>query len=513
MIWQIAKKDFLLNIISARFMIGCALCLLIIPFTIITNIEDYKNQVRFYEMDKRKAEEQLKKTRVYSGLQPEIIKPPNPLSVFCRGIDRNVGNKIKVYFGEIPSFPEGKASLRDNPFLNSFFSIDFVKVLSILLSVLALLFSYDLFTLEREQGTAKLALSTGISRTAFLFGKIIGVLTTLLPILIFSYLLSILIVLLSKDISISSDNWISLLLLFAFSIIFMIVYVLIGAFISSRTKHSSISIIVCLLCWIWFAFLVPILATYTSESFVRVQLYDNVKYAIDELNKEFHEKVNNEIAPAVEKELNWSGQKGFWWFSGDYNGYMEMAGTAKEIVELELRTKAISEPVRIDYADKKWVIIKDYMDDLVKQNRIQNILYSLSPSGLFEIVAEGLCRSDEKALMAFMEDVREYRETLIEYYIQNKLFESYRYITAQPVDKILPFEENKKVANSGNIPEYWSNNNNPALDLKGIPMYQYEQAGIPMLINLILVRIIILLAVCALLIFMTQWSFNKYDVR
>lgn len=35
MIWLIAKKDFLLNLLSVRFIIGFVLCLLVIPFTVI----------------------------------------------------------------------------------------------------------------------------------------------------------------------------------------------------------------------------------------------------------------------------------------------------------------------------------------------------------------------------------------------------------------------------------------------------------------------------------------------
>jgi len=41
MIWKIAKKEFLLNLISARFVIGFLLCLFLIPFTLTVNIDEY----------------------------------------------------------------------------------------------------------------------------------------------------------------------------------------------------------------------------------------------------------------------------------------------------------------------------------------------------------------------------------------------------------------------------------------------------------------------------------------
>ncbi|MFC1604953.1 hypothetical protein ACFL5F_08000 [Planctomycetota bacterium] len=41
MIWKIAKKEFLLNLISARFVIGFLLCLFLIPFTLTVHIDEY----------------------------------------------------------------------------------------------------------------------------------------------------------------------------------------------------------------------------------------------------------------------------------------------------------------------------------------------------------------------------------------------------------------------------------------------------------------------------------------
>ena len=73
-----------------------------------------------------------------------------PLSIFSTGIIGDVGNKVKVSFWEHPLFPEGHTLTRDNPSLNAFFSIDFSKVVAILISLLALVFSYDAIT--REQG-------------------------------------------------------------------------------------------------------------------------------------------------------------------------------------------------------------------------------------------------------------------------------------------------------------------------------------------------------------------------
>ena len=136
-----------------------------------------------------------------------------------------------------------------------------------------------------------------------------------------------------------------------------------------------------------------------------------------------------------------------------------------------------------------------------------------TPTGMFEMVAAGLCRNDEKALNEFMEDVREYREIMIRHFESNQWFGSYRYITAQPVNEIAAFEDHQLIAASGEIPDSWSNQNNPVLDLKGVPIFTYRIESVPSLIYQSLVHIILMIVLCAGLIVLTQWSFNKYDVR
>jgi ABC-type transport system involved in multi-copper enzyme maturation permease subunit len=90
-----------------------------------------------------------------------------------------VGNKVKIQLGEKPWLAEGTSAVRDNPFLASFFSIDFVDIAAIIFSLLALLFSYDVFTREKEDGTLKLQMANSVGRSRFLAGKVLGILATL----------------------------------------------------------------------------------------------------------------------------------------------------------------------------------------------------------------------------------------------------------------------------------------------------------------------------------------------
>jgi hypothetical protein len=202
-----------------------------------------------------------------------------------------------------------------------------------------------------------------------------------------------------------------------------------------------------------------------------------------------------------------------WNANGGDDGYFETSGTALEYMEFERRLMEKGEPVRIDYADKKWIIVKDHLDDLFRQKHLQKNLLMLSPTGMFEMMAAGLCRNDETAVNEFMEDVRNYRETLIQYFESQKWFADFRYITAQPLDEIVPIEEQNRIRESGQIPDSWSNTNNPTLDLEGVPMFSHQETSIPALLYQSLLLIMLLLLICSLLLIFTIRSFHKYDVR
>ena len=84
MILQIAIKEFYNNLLTARFSIGFIMCLFLIPFSLVVNLKDYREQLKGYEIERAKTEKSYQ-VRVYSALRPEIVRPPEPLSIFSKG--------------------------------------------------------------------------------------------------------------------------------------------------------------------------------------------------------------------------------------------------------------------------------------------------------------------------------------------------------------------------------------------------------------------------------------------
>jgi len=269
---------------------------------------------------------------------------------FKNGVSENVGNRVKIWLGEKPMLAKGRAKIRDNPLLNAFFSIDFAGIITIIMSLLALIFSYDICTREKEDGTLKLQLSNSLSRAEFLMGKVIGVFLTLLPILAFCYLLSAFIIMISPGISFTGHDWSRIFLLFIASLIYVAVFIFIGMLISTRFKSSVSSIVVCLFFWVFFVFIVPNLSVYLADRFIRVESHDNLNLVIKQLNKEFSQK-SQEYKETVKKP-DW-GLISLSYRGGE-DGGKEIYGATRSFFERERLWTIYIEPLRIEYADKKW---------------------------------------------------------------------------------------------------------------------------------------------------------------
>lgn len=532
MITAIALKEFYTNLISSRFALGFLLCLFLVPFSLFVSIRDYESQIQAYEVDSKAAKENNASVRVYSGIRPDLVRPPESLSVFSRGISNNIGSKIKVRLGEKPFMTTGKSMDRENPFLNAFFSLDFISIIAIIMSLIAILFTYNITSREKEMGTLKLMLSNSIGRWKILLGKVLGGLFTLMPIILFCYILCAIVILLSPDISFSADEWLRVVILFAVSILYFLIFMMMGMFVSTRTSSTATSIVVCLFAWVLFLFVIPNLSVYTAESLIKVESGDNLRIALAGLDKEFNGKVEE-----YQKKIGMDPMMGFGAVKNGSDGHMEMGGQSREFMALQKRLNEYSEPLRIIYADKKWTVQKVYLDRLDLQRKWAEALSLISPSELFRLTASAICRTDVRTQYRFLESVGRYRETLISFFKDRNIFASYVYFTRQPPDSFIPIEKHTLMLTNGkagtireltallNSPNFdfgslghveipgsdpWSY---PPLDLSMVPRFQWIPLSAGRELRNVMFPVSAMIAVVMMLFFLSFVSFIRYDVR
>ncbi|MBA7640854.1 hypothetical protein ES703_48525 [subsurface metagenome] len=183
MIWKIAKKEFLLNLMTFKFAVGTILCVVLMAVFMPVLVSDYQQRLEEYNKNVADNEAELRKVKVYKNITPTIYRPPAVLSVFGGGLEKQLGSSAKIELDKVPEI--NAASAGDNPYLSVFSVFDACLIFKIVISVLALLVAYDVVSGEREQGTLKLIIAGTISRSQVLFGKVLaGLMTLAVPVTI-----------------------------------------------------------------------------------------------------------------------------------------------------------------------------------------------------------------------------------------------------------------------------------------------------------------------------------------
>jgi ABC-type transport system involved in multi-copper enzyme maturation permease subunit len=188
------KKELLENVQNHRFFLALVLCLVIVPLGFYVNQKDHADRRAFYE-EMVKDYEQTRATAV------DVVKnggaafrPPAALALLAGGIEMVLPNAVetKGYISDRGAQVQFNNVQRlDNPFPVLYGRLDLVFIVTVVLSVLVMIFAFNAVAGEKERRTlaqvmanpvprstviaAKMAASGLLLATAFLAGVAAGI--------------------------------------------------------------------------------------------------------------------------------------------------------------------------------------------------------------------------------------------------------------------------------------------------------------------------------------------------
>lgn len=437
MIWLIAKKEFLLNLVNFRFIAGFVLCFILSVLSAWILTQDYAERIKEYSDNVQKHKDDLGNSKVYSEVKVTVDKRPEPLGLLCEGVEKNLNGTLTVWHGEVPTVSSGAG--QGNPLMAGLASLDLSLIVRVIFSLLALLFVYDSISGERERGTLALLMSNPVPRHQVLLGKYLGILLSLFVPILCSMLAGALIIILSSSVNLSLSDGMRLILICLVSLLYVSVFCALGIFVSSRCSRSTTSLMILLFFWVAFVLLIPKASTYIASYVKPVSSLDVVNGRVGALWREFQHEVDkfNENHPAMgSSSFDNSGVKVF------------LAEKRKMTVYLE-RVK-FSEPLRIQYADKENSVRQEYIHELERQSALANNLARISPTTNYENLISALAKTDTQSYLEFINRTKNYRNELISYLQSKKVFSSFLYITRQKEEDMFDGEQFSKQAK-----RYW----------------------------------------------------------
>ena len=258
MVWHIIRKEILENLLSLRFILSLVLVICLFAASGFVFVKNYKQQADDYWKETNKnlsglSEEsnQLYKLAFY---EQNIYSKPKPLTFCAEGFDKSLPNCFRFDTFAI-GLPEIKG--QSNFMLPHFSDIDWVFIISLIFSFVALVFTYNSICGEKERGTLRLILAGSIPRHKVLIAKYFGVMLTIGVPLFIGLLVSLIIVITSNVTVFSGLDWLKIVTIVFLSFLYLSLFVLLGMFVSSRTGRSVNCMVILLLVWVGLVILIP----------------------------------------------------------------------------------------------------------------------------------------------------------------------------------------------------------------------------------------------------------------
>lgn len=159
MIWTIARREIADAVGTGRVPLLFVLVVVLLGTGMLVMRNDYHARMDAYALVRP------------DGMEPVVVVPPSPLSVFARELDDAMGRRFELGATNISV---GGTQASANPLFGVFPTPDWLFLFRVVLGLVAFLAGYDLICREKAQGTLKLLLSGGASRAEIAAGKWLG---------------------------------------------------------------------------------------------------------------------------------------------------------------------------------------------------------------------------------------------------------------------------------------------------------------------------------------------------
>ena len=321
--WHIAKRELYDNLNSLRFALATVLLLGLMLTNAAVYLHEHPRRIQKYNAAVTESVNDLtvRADSLYTLARegPGLLyKKPSSLRFCAEGGETFLPNVVGGAFlwsisGGLKGFwrlnyPSTTPNLKNiGPNVTK---VDWTFIIGYVLSLIALLFTFDSISGERELGTLRLMLANPMPRHTVLIGKFLGALISVNIPFALAVLMNLLLISTSSAVQLGPDAWGRLGIIFFIAILYTGLFLALGLLVSARVSRSAVSLVILLLIWVTFVVFVPSTLASIAGGFSSPMSTDELWQRRGELYAKRWERYDAYFVEKVErsKEIQFKGE-------------------------------------------------------------------------------------------------------------------------------------------------------------------------------------------------------------
>jgi len=398
------KKELLTNLLDLKFVVISIVCIALILLGVFAGGRSYETRMAEYTTGRSLARKTLANQpnwgMVYQ-LGMKLMVPPSSLSALVTGIEESAGRSGSVSIAFDVKLQDSKFS--ENPIMGVFGTLDLTFIVTVVLSLFALLLTYDTISGEKEQGTLRLILANAVPRDKIISAKIVGGLISMFVPILIGLLLGLVALLTFPTIRFGGEEWLRLLLIVVNFGLYLLVFFSLGLFVSSRTTRATVSFLMLLSIWVLLVIVVPRAAVVVAGQLYPIPSPHEIQAQKDTILQEVQEKARKEQMEYMKKHPPGQSNQEEWG-----KKYFEDMG--------DLQNRSLQE---INEGNAK--VDASYEAKRRKQRQLAIILSRISPASLATYASMNLADTGLDKVDKFLSNARIYKLEWTDY-VNKKMF-------------------------------------------------------------------------------------------
>ncbi|HSR54060.1 MAG TPA: ABC transporter permease subunit [Acidobacteriota bacterium] len=401
MLGTIIEKELKSIILSPKFVATFAACSILILLSVWVGIQDYQASVEQYEAA-LKLNQQALSERNWAGFATSAYRPPDPMQIFVSGVNNDIGRLSSI--SRAADVKLRNSIYSDDPIFAVFRFVDLTFIVQIVLSLFAILFTYDAVNGEREGGTLALTFANPVPRAHFILGKFAGSWLGLVIPLAIPILLSMLLVMLS-GVPMTPAHWQKVAMLMGAALLFFTFFLCFGVLVSSLTRRSAVSFLLSLVAWVVLVLIIPRMGVMAAGQSIQVPSMAEIESMQEGFAQSRWDEYKNEAQERWKERM--SQTQGL-------SAEERTVANKQKMQQWMLEDSQFRAKVQEEIAAYQRRLTEERRNQLALQESLALTLARVSPAAAFQLTAMTLADTDIYLKARAEDTMRTYRDEVLE---------------------------------------------------------------------------------------------------